>query len=285
MVPKSVSLVCKMTGDFDNHNEYENAEMSSLYSEDDNSFDTETSSTIPRPLKPPTTKGLSKSARNRHYAQTSRARHRLYVANLESDRKMLLARLDKLEEENERMRREIADIKGRGSLDASSSTTSTSACSLYPSTNTHPPYNYPTTHPPYDYPTNHTTTTAYHPVYRTDTSALDSQQLHSQLFALSVLDFNFPPQKSTPSTNSPRPTSNTLAVVRNAPKNFLVDVGGGGWRDQMNWKGNLRGNQKSNKKQKKQKKQRDQVRLRLIRLAKLRIYLQLFGNFNKSTSQ
>lgn len=54
---------------------------------------------------------LSKQARNRFYAQTSRARHRLYVANLEKEREALLSRLTKLEEENSKMRAELTELR------------------------------------------------------------------------------------------------------------------------------------------------------------------------------
>lgn len=66
---------------------------------------------VPQSPPPRSTKDLSKSARNRIYAQTSRARHRAYVSNLERERQDLLARLDRIEEENRRMRGELNELR------------------------------------------------------------------------------------------------------------------------------------------------------------------------------
>ena len=57
------------------------------------------------------TKNMNKSARNRFYAQTSRARHRAYVASLEKDRELLVKRLEMIEEENRKMKEELMELK------------------------------------------------------------------------------------------------------------------------------------------------------------------------------
>lgn len=235
--------------DKENKFEYEPNDLSSIFITSNQPSDTSafTTSTIPK-----TTKGLTKSARNRHYAQTSRARHRLYVSNLEKDRQLLLDRLDKLEEENLRMRREIEVIKARDDSVNNSNIK----------------------YPMYD-------TDVYKPTTATaSTFSLDSQQLYSQ-YALSVLDLSVLPKKSKFKTNSPRPTLNL--TVQNELSKFLVDFENG-WRNQMNWKSKLLG-VNCQKKMKKKNWNRNKYAglIRLIKLAKLKIYLQLFGNnTNKS---
>lgn len=206
---------------------------------------------------PPTdntcTKGISKSARNRFYAQTSRARHRMYVANLEKDRTMLLERLEKIEEENRKMRMEILEMR---MLNRKRSKTDT--CNISPQI----------------------------PCFKDPQSA--NLPLDSSNYALSVLDLlTFPHTKNqifgnpVASTDSPWPSKLNFK----APQLFLVDVDANGWREsEMNWKDNCWRTSKAKQKRTLILDKMSTIEklglLRRVKLAKLKIYLQQFGNNN-----
>ena len=212
------------------------------------------------PLKedtdPPTSKGLSKSARNRFYAQASRARHQMYVANLEKDRQMLLERLEKIEEENRRLRMDIMEMK------------------MTKRRRTEDAFNIHKDLDLFNYSSKSTTL-----------SPMDS----SNNYALSVLDFiAFPPTKTNisgkpvASIDSPWPSKFDFK----APQFFLLDDDANGRRGcEMNWKDNCWGILKPPSLLVKMKgmstleRMRMRMRmLRLVKLAKLNIYLQQSGN-------
>lgn len=158
------------------------------------------------------TRNMSKSARNRYYAQTSRARHRTYVENLENDRNLLLARLDKIEEENRRMREELLDLKTaskRIKLDDSSYSYSTSSKS-------------PFITPP-----------------SSSSKSSESNSFVNTQYALSVLDL-FLPKDSINNKNQPISVTNSpWRINLIMPLLFLVGVTGTAGRGKpMNWNGN-----------------------------------------------
>lgn len=249
----------------------------------------------------PPTKGMSKSARNRYYAQTSRTRHRQYVTNLEKDREMLMERLEKIEEENKRMRDEILEwrisnkrIKPNDSNmmihgednDEHSNTDPHSPNSEFqtPVDDIYAPniYNsFITNYNNFDYVTSATTSP-----FRSINSNSNLNTITNN-YALSVLDFLFlpcfPNQKQLVSSiNSPRQL-NPLKF-KAPPQNFLVDSNEIEWKDQMNWRNNCwkvlkkegAGNYFASRKLKSQRNRL--ILLRLVKLAKLKIYLQQFGN-------
>ena len=227
------------------------------------------------------TKGMSKSARNRYYAQTSRARHRQYVTNLEKDRQMLMERLEKIEEENKLMRRELLELRMDQRETKKLKTDNNSDygdenikninsdfnSQKYISTTFKDPFNTL-------YNTTNNTNDRYFPI--NSFSKLSS--FNSNNYALSVLDLLFPPSIRQPAsfTNSPWPN---LKKFKAPTKNFLVAVDGAGWRNPMNWKSSWLKDLKSREGKKKFMERNVTLRLlRLVKLAKLKIYLQQFGN-------
>lgn len=245
---------------------------SSSFNSDNNHDDSLNSlldpSTVIESTDPPT-KGMSKSARNRYYAQTSRARHRQYVANLEKDREMLLERLEKIEEENRRMREEILEMRITKRVrteaeDAELKSTSSNISPLNSKSNIYTAaYDFKTTNP------------FFNP---SSTSTFDSN------YALSVLDFILFPRfkqqhmqrkQLASSIDSPRPVN---PQKFQAPHFLLVNPNEVKRKEPMNWRDNC-----YLKEKKKKRKMRERNRLnliRLVKLAKLKIYLQQFGNSN-----
>lgn len=181
---------------------FEEEEMKGFIPDNENEL-THSQSTTSIPTQTQSTKNMSKSARNRYYAQTSRARHRAYVNNLEKDRELLLERLEAIEAENRRMREELTELKTkRVKLDSSVAPLNPSSSPFISSSVSNPiPF-------------------------------LDTQ------YALSVLDLSLhdslKQNQLTLVTNSPWLNNNKFIV----PLLFLVAFAEGlGWRDPMSWKG------------------------------------------------
>lgn len=245
------------------------------YSEREYSYNINNSNNIIN-MSPPNTPGtatLSKSARNRIYAQTSRARHRAYVTNLERDRELLMERLERIEEENREMRRELNELRvgnKRTRVEHSSD-------------------------PQIQNFKNQIQQKQSQILKTSNNNFVNDQNQNdfSAQYALSVLDFMFPITNPTFMTNSPWPLVPLF--------NFLVAVTKDSGREiQMNWKGNCC----SVKNQKKMKILRRKMNLNLektsfihqsfrnqiisqhqrsklleiIKLVKLKIYLQQYGN-------
>lgn len=189
------------------------------------------------PLSHPSShSSASKAARNRLYAQTSRARHRAYVSALEQDRKTLIKRLEFVEAENKRMKMEMNELLKLTKSDHQ-------------------------THLSQDFP------------FLLPNSS-------STNYAISVLDLIFPHSLSNPSfvTNSPRPSCKKLLI---APLTFLVAVTKDfkGRDTQMNWKGNCLRKKNPIQRTRNRRDQGQRLKLlELIRLTKLKIYSQQYGN-------
>lgn len=220
---------------------------------------------------PPVTKSMSKSARNRHYAQISRARRRQYISNLEENNQMLLAQLEMIEEENRAMRKEIFELR-REQRDVKQVDNHVTDSRSFKNDNH-------VTDSPFKNDNYSAFKNDNHNLY--SISQFPQPTLNSTNYALSVLDFLFPPELFTnktkqlsPLTNSPRPQNFQFIE----PKTILVDVRGAEWREPMNWKGNCC---KISKMRRRRRRGCDWLKLRLLRLvklAKLKIYLQQFGN-------
>lgn len=183
-------------------NTFEEKEMKEFIPDIENELK-HSQTTISTPTSTQSTKNMSKSARNRYYAQTSRARHRAYVNNLEKDRELLLQRLEAIEAENRRMREELTELKTkRVKLDSSV-----------------PPLN-PSSSP-------FISSSVSNPIPFVDTQ-----------YALSVLDLSLhdslKQNQPTLVTNSPWLNNNKFIV----PLLFLLVAftEGLGWRDPMSWK-------------------------------------------------
>jgi hypothetical protein len=231
----------------------------------------------------PFTKGMSKSARNRYYAQTSRARHRQYVANLEKDREMLMERLEKIEEDNRRMRDEIFELR------ISNKRTRTTDCHDKAETENFSIFTSNSTNI-YSVKANDTNNNDFidNPFLKQAFKSYSTLNTSfNNNYALSVLDFlvfpRFPEQeKQLPSSiNSPR----SLNPIKFKAPHFLVDLSEVKRKDPMNWRDNYyRQKVISKKKRKKQRchvgrRERNRlILIRLVKLAKLKIYLQQFGN-------
>ena len=206
----------------------------------------DTSDTISSKCTTQSTQEISKSARNRVYAQTSRARHRCYVANLERDREILIERLEILEAENRRISGELNELKSKQNQNDDDNT-KRSNFTTYTSKST-----------------------------STFTSTYNSESTDYHYAALSVLDLLFPqPRHSAKATNSPWPS---LLKVLKAPNLFLVKVAAERRESQMNWKGKIF--YLLDLYQKKKKKLRLRRAGLLYNLVKWNLYLQQFGNIN-----
>ena len=182
------------------------------------------------PLTPSPPPFMSKSARNRFYAQTSRARHRAHVTNLEKDRELLLNRLEKIEEENRRMRGEIVGL--RACIGWGSCIKSYDEMTRGVSDEMTRDMNVDSTNAISD-----STMSMNTNIFHTSNAIRTNAQ-----FALSVLALYPPPLASpTPKTMhvpNPIPYLNSPRLLPEPPKTFLVVDGTARMRGQMNWREN-----------------------------------------------